>query len=247
MAATSAGRQLTEAHRLAQARLGAATAAQVASLWPLLDLGALDATFDRWLAAVVPVVRGARQASAQLAATYYQTFRGIEAGLTDPFTATVAGDLDLDRLTAGLLVTGPGSIKAAMTRGDRLVEAARTARAASSAVGQYHTLTGGRDTIAGTVAADRRALGWARTTSGRCCAFCAMLAGRGFVYSESTVDFRAHPGCSCGAEPTFTRDSMLPPGSDDFRQLYNDATRDLPRGADPLAAFRRSLEQSRAA
>lgn len=43
-------------------------------------------------------------------------------------------------------------------------------------------------------------VGWARTLAGsENCAFCAMLASRGAVYSEETADFRTHDNCDCSA------------------------------------------------
>lgn len=59
-----------------------------------------------------------------------------------------------------------------------------------------------RLTVTGSSLADPRADGWQRTGVGEC-DFCAMLIGRGAVYSESTVDFGAHDNCHCGAAPAF--------------------------------------------
>lgn len=43
-------------------------------------------------------------------------------------------------------------------------------------------------------------VGWARTLSGsENCAFCAMLASRGAVYTKDTVKFRSHDHCDCSA------------------------------------------------
>lgn len=59
-----------------------------------------------------------------------------------------------------------------------------------------------RATVIGSSVADPRADGWQRVGSGEC-DFCAMLIGRGAVYSETTVDFGAHDNCHCGAAPAF--------------------------------------------
>lgn len=59
-----------------------------------------------------------------------------------------------------------------------------------------------RDTIAGSSIADPHARGWQRVGSGSC-AFCAMLIGRGAVYSQSTADFASHDHCHCSAVPAF--------------------------------------------
>lgn len=60
----------------------------------------------------------------------------------------------------------------------------------------------GRDTVTGSSLADPRATGWQRSASGGC-PFCQMIASRGAVFSESTVDFGAHDNCRCAAVPAF--------------------------------------------
>jgi hypothetical protein len=64
-------------------------------------------------------------------------------------------------------------------------------------------MMGGRDTITNAVHIDPRARGWERVIEPGACGFCAMLAGRGAVYKESTVDFRAHDHCHCTARAVF--------------------------------------------
>lgn len=241
MAATIEARRLTEAHRLAQARLGAQTVAAVLAAWPLLDLDNLDGSLAGWLRVVAPVVQAQRRTSARLAANYLTTFRALELGVdVGPIVPTLAETVDTKTLTTSLLVTGPVAVKAALARRVTLAQAADIARSRSSAAAMRHALGGGRDTIAGTVGGDRRALGWARATSGKTCHFCAMLAGRGPVYSEQTVGFEAHDGCACTAEPVYRRDSVWPAGSQRYRDLWNEATQGL-SGDDAVNAFRQSL------
>ena len=64
-------------------------------------------------------------------------------------------------------------------------------------------MLGGRDTVTTAAALDPVAEGWERVIQPGSCGFCAMLAGRGAVYKESTVDFRAHDHCHCVARPVF--------------------------------------------
>lgn len=59
-----------------------------------------------------------------------------------------------------------------------------------------------RLTVVRSSLADPVARGWQRTGSGDC-DFCAMLLGRGAVYTEATADFEAHDNCNCQAEPAF--------------------------------------------
>lgn len=60
-----------------------------------------------------------------------------------------------------------------------------------------------RYTIARNSVEDRAARGWRRTGSGASCSFCALLLGRGAVYTEASADFSSHDHCDCGAEPAF--------------------------------------------
>ena len=64
-------------------------------------------------------------------------------------------------------------------------------------------MMGGRDTVTQATHIDPVATGWERVIKPGACGFCAMLAGRGAVYKESTVDFRAHDHCECIARAVF--------------------------------------------
>ena len=59
-----------------------------------------------------------------------------------------------------------------------------------------------RDTVMGSSIADKRAIGWSRAGAGGC-EFCAMLIGRGAVYTEATASFESHDRCHCVAVPEF--------------------------------------------
>lgn len=196
--------RLAQAHRLAQLRLGARVVVLMHAAFRLLDPKALDATFEDWLVVVEPLVQNGRRMSAQMAAAYLAEARRQSVGFDGTFVPVVAGDVSRDRLRTSLLVTGPLSIKRAMTRGVQLGRAVDVAGATSSAAAMRHALDGGRETILGSIRRDDRANGWRRLTSGKPCKFCSMLAGRGAVYSADTVDFHAHDGCSCSAEPVYS-------------------------------------------
>lgn len=64
-------------------------------------------------------------------------------------------------------------------------------------------MMGGRDTVTSAVRIDSAATGWERVIEPGACGFCAMLAGRGAVYKEDTVRFRAHDHCHCIARAVF--------------------------------------------
>lgn len=239
MAATPAGRLLTERHRLAQARLGARTAADVVATWALLDPERVDATVERWLAAAVPIVRSHRLDSARLAAAYAVAFKVSEVGGSasrpEPIDEVVT-----DRLAVSLTVVGPVAIKRATSAGVPIARASQLAQAGVARAAMRHALDGGRETIVQTVQSDAGALGWARATSARACGFCAMLASRGPVYGADTAGFDAHDGCSCTPEPVYRSDADWPAGARDYRALWNESTDGLSQ-QDAVNAFRRAL------
>jgi hypothetical protein len=204
MASTFAGSRLTEAHRLAQLRLGSQTVDQMHTVWPLLDPADLDGTFDRWLRATAPIVGRQRITSSRLAGTYATTFRAIELGRdVEPIVPTLSEVVATERLATSLLVTGPLSIKRAMVRSIPLARAVDVADSTSAAAAMRLALDGGRETLMRTIEKDPLATSWQRVTSGNACDFCSMLEGRGAVYKTDTVDFEAHDHCSCTAEPGY--------------------------------------------
>jgi hypothetical protein len=60
-----------------------------------------------------------------------------------------------------------------------------------------------RDSVMQSLNRDPKGRGWRRQTTGKSCAFCVMLAGRGAVYSAATVRFKSHDYCDCIAVPVF--------------------------------------------
>jgi hypothetical protein len=224
MAATELAARLTEVHRLAQARLGAQTVIDMRAVFVLLDPAALDATTARWVNTALRIVAANRTMSARLAANYLRTFKALELGATArPVPFEIADELPVEAVTTSLTVTGPVTVKASVGRGATLQRALELANASSSASAMRHVLNGGRETVTATTAADRQASGWARVTSGRPCAFCAMIASRGAVYGRDSVEFHAHDHCSCGAEPRYRDDAALPPGSERYAELWQQA------------------------
>lgn len=243
MAATLEARRLTEAHRKAQAQLGAETVRLVLAAWNLLDLEDLDRTFENWLQVLVPIIRSQRRTSATLAANYLQTFRTLELGLAAGRLAPViADDVPLTQLATSLLVTGPVSIRSNLARKVPVHRALDKAKTASAGAAMRHALNGGRQTIVQSLDGDDKALGWARTTSGSPCSFCAMLVGRGPVYrGERSANFEAHDNCSCSAEPVYRDDAAWTPGARRYADLWEKSTAGL-GGDEARNAFRLALK-----
>lgn len=104
-----------------------------------------------------------------------------------------------------------------------------------------HARGASRDLVLATASANR--MRWARSLSGaENCAWCAMLASRGAVYTEKSVRFQAHDHCDCSAELVPSADQWR--GRDEairLRELWDEAGdlttfTKLLRGADEMAA-----------
>ncbi len=239
MAATVEAQRLTEAHRVAQARLGARTVTQLVDAWALIDPADLDATTERWLRTAARLVQAQRTASAQLAASYLTTFRRLELGRPGTLDLVIAERLDAQQALTSLTVTGPVRVKLATARGATIEDASTAGMTESARAGMRLALDGGRSTIVGSLRNDPQAHGWARATSGSPCAFCAMLAGRGPAFAEESAGFEAHDGCSCTAEPVYSEDADWPAGSRQYAELWQQAKA---ADGDTTKTFRQLIE-----
>lgn len=116
-------------------------------------------------------------------------------------------------------------------------------------------MEGGRQVIDTAIRQDRRIKLIARGTSGNPCAFCSMLASRGFVYAGTTSGVgdgsmaeddikRYHPNCHCFPIVKFTTESQLPALNKYFQAQWPDVT-DGYSGVDALNAWRRWIYAQR--
>jgi hypothetical protein len=167
--------------------LGIEAERDVAILWRSLDdaRGAKDALFDL-LPEIVAAYHGAAAAAA---ADFYDDVREM-AGARGRFTAVVL-DPPRDMGTDELVKWALGAAKDNSTF-QSLIVGGVTRRISN----------GARNVVTGSSIADPAASGWMRIGGGGC-DFCAMLIGRGAVYSEASVDFASHDHCNCGAAPAF--------------------------------------------
>jgi len=242
MASTVAGTQLTEQHRTAQLALRALALRQVLAIWPAFDVEDAARSWPPVEAALLSVIGERRAVSASLAAGYFEAFRRAEgiSGIVKPVLTGFDADA-VARARTSLQVTG--YVTTERLKALRHPEPARTALVRVSGAVARHTLDGGRETLQASVRADRRAIGWARATSGSACSFCAMLASRGPVYEQGTGDFQAHDHCACSLEPIYRRDQEWPAGSREYQQLWRETTQRL-GGVEARNAFRRALSSN---
>lgn len=249
MARTEAGRLLTEQHRQSQLQVRARALRDYLRLWPVWQGD--DESFAQMAAATVVLVRAYNSLSANLSGSYFQSFRLAEH-VSGEAAIRLAGPVDADKVIAGLTATGRNAVSDALHAGRSPEDAQSAALTRTSGSVTRQVLSGGRETILRSVAEDKEALGCGRVTDGDPCAFCALLASRGPVYKDDTVDFQAHDECGCTSEP-FYPGSEWPGRAREFHDLYNEATLEadeageLRRGTsnDLLNAFRRRYERDR--
>lgn len=100
---------------------------------------------------------------------------------------------------------------------------------------------------------DKRIQMYARGTGSNPCAFCAMLASRGFIYwsaASATKTYRDgglnsyHDNCHCFPIVRWVRTSELPAANQYFQDNWESVTEDY-RGKEKLNAWRRWLNQKR--
>lgn len=211
---------LTEAHRLAQARVGAETVQMMLSNWAQLDLSAVQATLTRWVESSERIIVAQYVRSANLAAQYGGLRERLELGpnATGSDLISAADVITLEEMRPSLLVTGPGRLFETLRKGNTLEVAGEKAQVAAARSAQRLALSGGRKTLL------RTGVGYRRVTSGKPCAFCAMLASRGAVYHDhESAGFQAHDGCNCHPEPVYRRGETPPPQTQEWKDVYSEA------------------------
>lgn len=137
--------------------------------------------------------------TASEAAQYYGASR-VVAGFK-PYRVPGA-ELDLDYLARVVNSMGAGQFSHYLKEAEPDAASAM-ARDGLRGAGTRMVLKGGRETITQTAINDPVATGWERIITPGACGFCSMLAGRGGVYTEASVGFRAHDHCHCVARPVF--------------------------------------------
>lgn len=236
---------LTESYRISQARAASKVTAQaLIAFRTLLNPADLNGSFTQYLALQNLLIGAGRQDAAGLAGAYYETHR-FASGVDGTAQVYYADPLTLDQTAASLLYTGPVTVKRSLTKGSTIEAAMRAAESATLGAIFRIVADGGRNTIHTTAMRDPKALGFARVTDGNPCAFCAMLASRGFAYkSEETAGGQYHDRCGCFAQPMYRPTDTVPGRGQEFSDLWAATTGDV-TGADKARAFRRAYDAQR--
>ena len=183
-----------------QQSIAVRAAVAIVNLW---NRYVVPSQFDETWNALNPLLQGViathYDMTAAEAARYYGASRVI-AGFK-PYRVPGA-ELDLEQLARVVGSMGAGQFHHYLKESEPDV-ASTMARDGLRGAGTRMVLLGGRDTITQTAVNDPVATGWERIITPGACGFCSMLAGRGGVYTEATVGFRAHDHCHCVARPVF--------------------------------------------
>jgi len=220
-------------HRRLQLALRARAIGELLAAWRLFE-GDIE-SWRRFLVVALPVVMARRRDSAGLALAHVRE-RAAEEGialeglrLPEPPPA--------EALERSLGATGLAGTWRALSVGASLEAARQVGFARLAMAAGRHVMDGGREAVLGAASASERRIRWRRVAAPSACAFCAMLASRGPVYASGTVDFPAHDGCACTAEPAFEGD--LTRQEVELRAQWREATAGL-SGEEALRAFRRA-------
>lgn len=194
--------QLALAHRRQNIALRARTLREAARLWPLLDVRRMDETYPEWLAVQAALIRRDHRQAAGQAAGYLRAAR-LASGVSGSPVVQLA-DLPMEQVAASMSTTARAGFYKALRSGRTVEQARQVALVRTLGATGRLVLQGDRDTVRGSLSADRRGRGWQRITGAGACDFCVMLAGRSAVYRAETADFAAHDHCSCSVAAVYS-------------------------------------------
>lgn len=229
MASSARGTALTETHRLAQIRLKTVSTGELSRMWDVFNIDDPFRSWNQIEPSVVKLIQLRSNTSTRLAERYFTDFHTAERA-KGPATVRRARIPTADELVPNLRLVGP-------VYAERNASVATTFSNVASEIARQ-VLAGGRSTLVDSTRATRSCRGYYRVSDGAPCAFCALLIGRGAVYTEDGGDFEAHRGCGCTAEPLY-RDSAEQPNSDLARlagDIYDSIPADV-KGKARVAEF----------
>ena len=235
MALTREGAVLTDRHRRSQVRLAITADSQARRLWDSsLNLADLDASQPVWKQTMLNLLETWYHISQQEALLYLPRFRQAELEGGAGIRVDVPR-FDRDAVGGQLEWMGSTNIKWHMSMGQTQQDAYEAARRLF--LGAFHeaVLAGGRGTVQEWARKDPRAIGYRRVADGNPCTFCAMLVGRGPVYTSERKALSQrgggayHPHCGCTVEVVYG--DWRPNGQERrFVDDYYRAAESLPKG-----------------
>ena len=217
---------LARKHMQQQVRDVARLQVILAELWDrTMDPADIDGSFARFQAQASAVIKAGRRSGELTAQEYYDAAK-VLAGYDKPAPDVDFQPTETRANRAALHATSVAKAKASIARGTPADAALEAAKAAMLRSAKRRILEAPRRRLIRLANEDGDSRGWARVSDGKPCHFCAMLLGRGPVYSSGTAHFEAHDGCGCSAKPVFKNDATggWDPGSRRLADLYKAST-----------------------
>lgn len=233
--------ELSARFRADQISLARDTVREMVEVAGALSFTAVDASATGWMTAVESIVGKRYEESLARGSELYRDYQRASGLPGSP--AIVTPMLDRDALRGSLLVLGPYAAKKQMSLGMSIPNVARSVFTNTAATAAKMVLNGARDTIQATAVSDVRCTGYMRVTSGKPCAFCAMIAGNTYRSVESASQSsgfrtratnpqppksRYHASCRCTVVPIFTAQSW-PDGykakASDYSSLWTETAK----------------------
>lgn len=173
----------------------------LAQFWSTLDLSDPYGARDALLEFVPELVASYGQVAATVAADWYETVRAKD--VAGPFSAVLAESAPAEQVQANV------RFQATPLFGDNPGYMLQTLAGAV----QMHVVNASRETIRSNVGRDPARPRYARVPTGsKTCAWCSLLASRGFVYaSETTAGWgnKYHHDCDCQAVADWSDDPRI--------------------------------------
>ncbi|AWY05692.1 ADP-ribosyltransferase domain and MuF-like fusion protein [Microbacterium phage Percival] len=234
---------MARSHQVDQVRQAAAVQAALAAIWDeTLDPNDITKSFLAFREKAAPVIGTGRTLAERKATTYYRNllaWKGLDtADLTD-FSKTPYPVAAIKASLSG--ATGKHLNKAYFLNAKGLPNTAVLALAKADMLGsaKRQILNASRDHLLALSKAHNKIKGWARVSDGNPCGFCAMLVGRGPVYSEDTASFDAHDRCGCSVRLVLSdeEDGGWTEDARAYRWAYENGLQDIRQlSAEQLAA-----------
>lgn len=265
MALTRQASRLSEDHRQLQAQIRRRFLQQIGAVAPAWQTATPD-SFDLFMEAAVPIAAQHHQLSGTGTARYYNSYRAADRVLGDAPDLS-ASPFNRDRFVASAYIMRDTVARRAGEAGFPAERIRNETMSALTGSMSRHVLNGGRSTLEDAIRQDGQAVGWERMTGDDPCAFCAMLASRGAVYTSQEAAERVgygadpsgknypgkhgrirgtrqrddsfHDNCQCYAEARFLGDPLLSERNRPYREMWDASTRETNQ---PLKEFRRVYE-----
>lgn len=234
-----ASREALTAYSEAQRRIVELAKQDLQDFWNLLDTSSPELIRDELLGFVPALVQQYGDVAAAAAADWYEGLRAAAIG--GSYQALTGGTAPVDQVE--------GSIRYAV--GSAFTGSPDDALALINGAVQRFVQYSGRETVARNVAVDKSRPRWARVPQGVTCAWCTMLASRGFVYhskkSAGEMSGHYHDDCDCQPVPSWDKSPYIEGyNPDEMYGQYMSAREQAGSGnqKDIAAAMRRMFPES---